>query len=182
MVVSLSALFFLSLLFAPKKGLVKRYLMQQQLRQKVSRENILRTLYKLWERSEFQQNNFNISDIQALRAMPTLGLRKTLKHLCRQGLLKESTRGFRLSDLGLEQATQLTRRHRLWENYLNEHLALTPDQVHSQAERIEHILTLEQEKQLEEELKNSLKDPHGNQIPGAQAQIKTPIKPQGKAI
>jgi len=176
MVVSLSSLFFLSLLFAPKKGLVKRYLMQRQLRQKVLEENILRTLYKLWERSQFEQNDFNISDIQALRAMSTLNLRKALKQLCRRDLLKESARGFRLTENGLEQATQLTRRHRLWENYLNEHLELSPDQVHSQAERIEHILTLEQEKQLEEELKDSRKDPHGNRIPDAQVRTQTGSK------
>jgi len=172
MVVSLSSLFFLSLLFAPDKGLVQRYLKQYQLRQRVSQENILRTLYKLWERSQFEQNNFNISDIQALRAMPPQTLRKTLRHLCRKNLLRESALGFRFTKSGLEQATQLTRRHRLWENYLNEHLALSPDQVHSQAERIEHILTLEQEKQLEEELKDSLQDPHGNAIPNRAAGIK----------
>ncbi|MBN2866938.1 MAG: metal ABC transporter permease [Thiotrichales bacterium] len=173
MVVSLSTLFFLSLLFAPDKGLIQRYLKQHQLRQRVSQENILRTLYKLWERSEFTQNDFSISDIQALRAMNTHDLRKTLKQLCRNTLLKESARGFRLTESGLEQATQLTRRHRLWENYLNEHLELSPDQVHSQAERIEHILTLEQEKQLEEELKDSLQDPHGNAIPnGATGGVK----------
>ncbi len=168
MVVSLASLFFLSLLFAPQKGLIQRYRQQRQLRQKVSAENILRTLYKLWERSDFQKNDFNMADIQSLRTMPTHDLRKTLKQLCRQALLKESARGFRLTEAGLEQASLLTRRHRLWENYLNEHVELTPDQVHSQAERIEHILTPEQEKQLEQELKESRKDPHGKLIPGAQ--------------
>lgn len=167
MVVSLSVLFFLSLLFAPQKGLVKRYIQQYQLRKKVSEENILRTLYKLWERSEFEQHDFNISDIQALRAMNPQDLRKHLKQLNRKNLLVESAHGFRLTESGLEQATQLTRRHRLWENYLNEHLDLSPDQVHSQAELMEHILTLEQEQQLEEELINSRKDPHGNPIPDA---------------
>jgi len=168
MVVSLASLFFLSLLFAPNKGLVKRYLQQTQLRQKVAEENILRTLYKLWERTDFEKNDFNMGDIQSLRTMPTHHLQNTLKKLCRRKLLTSSSRGFRLTDSGLEQATLLTRRHRLWENYLNEHLELTPDQVHSQAERIEHILTAEQEKQLEEELKNSQQDPHGNVIPTTQ--------------
>ncbi|MCF6299116.1 MAG: hypothetical protein L3J01_04480, partial [Thiomicrorhabdus sp.] len=55
--------------------------------------------------------------------------------------------------------------HRLWENYLNEQAQLSPDQVHQQAERIEHILTDAQEAQLQQELSNSQQDPHGNQIP-----------------
>lgn len=176
MVVSLASLFFLSLLFAPNKGLINRYLQQNQLRQKVAEENILRTLYKLWERTEFQKNDFNMGDIQSLRTMPTHHLQSSLKKLCRRKLLTSSSRGFRLTDSGLEQATLLTRRHRLWENYLNEHLELTPDQVHSQAERIEHILTAEQEKQLEEELKNSQQDPHGNVIPGVNNATQTGAK------
>ncbi len=62
-------------------------------------------------------------------------------------------------------ATQLTRRHRLWENYLNEYASLPPEQVHQQAERIEHILTDVQEAQLKQELINAELDPHGNPIP-----------------
>ena len=42
---------------------------------------------------------------------------------------------------------------------------LTPEQVHKQAERIEHILTDEQEAQLQLELMNAELDPHGNPIP-----------------
>lgn len=165
MVVSLSVLFILSLLFAPQKGLLKRYLEHTQLRQKVAEENILRTLYKLLERNQLDQQDFNQSDIQALRSVPTESLQKTLKNLCKKHLIESSARGFRLTPQGLEQATQLTRRHRLWENYLNQHAELTPEQVHKQAERIEHILTESQEQQLHAELENSNYDPHGNLIP-----------------
>lgn len=165
MVVSLASVFLISLLFAPSRGLIKRYWQQRQLRHKVSEENVLRTLYKLYERRQFEQNDFNIADIQALRSMPTERLKHTLKNLCQKQMIQESMRGFCLSKTGLDIATQLTRRHRLWENYLNEQVELTADQVHSQAERIEHILTQEQEQQLEAELKNRQSDPHGNPIP-----------------
>ena len=165
MVVSLSILFILSLLFAPQKGLLKRFLEHKLLRQKVAEENILRTLYKLVERNKIDQLDFNHSDIQALRSVPTESLQKTLKTLCRKQLIESSSNGFRLTKSGLELATQLTRRHRLWENYLNEHAELTPEQVHNQAERIEHILTDSQEKQLQAELENADSDPHGNPIP-----------------
>ena len=165
MVVSLSILFILSLLFAPQKGLLKRFLEHKLLRQKVAEENILRTLYKLVERNKIDQLDFNHSDIQALRSVPTESLQKTLKTLCRKQLIESSSKGFRLTKSGLKLATQLTRRHRLWENYLNEHAELTPEQVHNQAERIEHILTESQEKQLQAELENADSDPHGNPIP-----------------
>ncbi|BCN93744.1 manganese transport system membrane protein MntC [Thiomicrorhabdus immobilis] len=165
MVVSLSLLFILSLLFAPQKGLIKRYLEHSQLRQKVAEENILRTLYKLLERNQLDQQDFNQADIQALRSIPTESLQKTLKMLCKKHLIESSSRGFRLTKEGFELASQLTRRHRLWENYLNQHAELTPEQVHKQAERIEHILTESQEQQLQAELENAHYDPHGNLIP-----------------
>ena len=165
MVVSLSALFFISLLFAPNKGLIKKHLEHKQLRQKVAEENILRTLYKLLERNTLEQQDFNQADIQALRSVPSSDLQKTLKLLCKKQLIESSSRGFRMTPQGLELATQLTRRHRLWENYLNEQAELTPEQVHKQAERIEHILTAEQEQQLALELANANSDPHGNPIP-----------------
>lgn len=166
MVVSLSILFIISLLFAPKSGLLKRYLEHKQLRQKVAEENILRTLYKLVERKQFAKQNFNQAEIQGLRSVPTDILQKTLKSLCKQQLIESSSLGFCLTENGLQQATQLTRRHRLWENYLNEQAELTPEQVHKQAERIEHILTSSQQQQLENELANAASDPHGNPIPG----------------
>ncbi len=165
MVVSLSLLFMLSLLFAPQKGLIKRYLEHQALRQRVIEENILRTLYKLVERKNFEQQDFNQADIQALRSVPNDDLQKVLKTLCHKQLIESSAQGFRLTESGLNLATQLTRRHRLWENYLNELAELTPDQVHKQAERIEHLLTDSQEAQLAAELSNAQSDPHGNPIP-----------------
>ena len=168
MVVSLSVLFILSLLFAPQKGLVKRHVQQLKLRQKVTEENILRTLFKLIERNTDEQLDFSMSDIQALRSVPSDKLNKSLKILCKKHLIESSKRGFRLTEKGLAIATQLTRRHRLWENYLNEQAQLTPEQVHKQAERIEHILTDLQEEQLKVELLNADSDPHGNPIPASQ--------------
>lgn len=165
MVVSLSSLFLLSLLFAPEKGLIKRQLDLVKLRQKVTEENILRTLYKLIERKKFKQKDFNQADILSLRSVNPDNLNKVLKRLCDKALIESSSKGYRLTYSGLEMATQLTRRHRLWENYLNEYASLPPEQVHQQAERIEHILTDVQEAQLKQELINAELDPHGNPIP-----------------
>lgn len=172
MVVSLSVLFIISLLFAPQKGLLKRYLQLRALRHKVAKENILRTLYKLLERRDFKQHDFNLAEIQSLRNIDTHKLKTWLQRLCKEKLIESSSKGFRLTEHGLKQATALTRRHRLWESYLNQQAALTPEQAHLQAERIEHILTASQEQQLAEELAYIDIDPHGNPIPKAQETIK----------
>lgn len=165
MVVTLSVLFFISLLVAPKYGLIKRYLDYRKLRQRVIDENVLRTLYKLNERRDFTQSDFTRADILELRSMKSEVLNRSLQRLSGRGLLTYSTDGYRLSNAGMNYAMQLTRRHRLWENYLSEQAQLSPQQVHSQAERIEHLLNDEEELALNAELKHSDADPHGRPIP-----------------
>jgi manganese/zinc/iron transport system permease protein len=53
----------------------------------------------------------------------------------------------------------------LWELYLTEYLRIAPDHVHEDAETIEHIITPELERRLEEQLKYPKLDPHQSQIP-----------------
>ncbi|MBN2647065.1 MAG: metal ABC transporter permease [Thiotrichales bacterium] len=166
-VVSLSLLFFISFLFAPKQGLLKRYWDYRQLKTRVLEENILRTLYKLLEREHFKRNHFTLAEITALRALPLNPLQKTLQKLVKRHYLVKHQLAYGLSEEGLLKAIKLTRRHRLWESYLSQHADLNSEQVHQQAERIEHILNQEQEQQIVAELMEQLhpQDPHGSPIP-----------------
>ncbi|WP_235584735.1 iron chelate uptake ABC transporter family permease subunit [Thiomicrospira sp. WB1] len=164
-VVSLSLLFFISFIFAPRQGLIKRYLDDRALKQRVIQENILRTLYKLLERSHFQRNGFSLAEITELRSMSGTELRNRLAEMVRRGWVKQNRQQYALSEKGLLKAVKLTRRHRLWESYLSQHADMTSDQVHQQAERIEHILNREQEEQIVAELMEHF-DPHGAPIPG----------------
>ncbi len=164
-VVSLSILFFISFLLAPKHGLLKRTLDYRKLRQRVIQENVLRTLYKLLERTHFQRNDFTLAEISTLRSIHNTQLQKTLKQLQQQGWVQECDLHFELTESGLRKAIKLTRRHRLWESYLSEHADLTSEQVHQQAERMEHILNQEQEAEIAAELMQHLSDPHGQPIP-----------------
>ncbi|CAN8140006.1 manganese/zinc/iron transport system permease protein [uncultured Thiomicrorhabdus sp.] len=163
-VVSLSILFFISFIFAPQQGLLKRYLDYRQLKQRVVQENILRTLYKLLEREHFQRNHFTLAEITALRSVSTADLTRSMQRLIKKHLISEKPNGYSLSEEGLLKAIKLTRRHRLWESYLSQHADLNSEQVHQQAERIEHILNKEQEEQIVAELMEQL-DPHGAPIP-----------------
>ncbi|WP_130537048.1 iron chelate uptake ABC transporter family permease subunit [Thiomicrorhabdus indica] len=164
-VVSLSILFFISFLFAPKNGLVKRSLDYRKLRQRVMRENVLRTLYKLLERTHFQRNDFTLAEIATMRSLDNVQLKKILKQLQKFSWISEQQCHFALTESGLRKAIKLTRRHRLWESYLSEHADLTSEQVHQQAERMEHILNQEQEAEIASELMQHLSDPHGQPIP-----------------
>ncbi|WP_319381367.1 iron chelate uptake ABC transporter family permease subunit [Thiomicrorhabdus sp.] len=163
MVVSLSLLFVISLFFGTRKGLLKRWLETRALRKRIAEENILRTFYKLCERQ--QQESFSMADIQSLRNMPAAQLSRTLEQMLYKKLIRAVAGGYCLTESGQQQASQLTRRHRLWENYLMQQAELSPNMVHQQAERMEHILTDDEEAKLQAELHSSSSDPHGQPIP-----------------
>ena len=62
---------------------------------------------------------------------------------------------YQLTRSGLEAATRVVRLHRLWELYLSRHLNIAPDHVHEDAEGIEHLITPELERELDDALHRS---------------------------
>lgn len=180
MVVVLSVFFLVSFLFAPNRGLMANMWQQHLLRRQVCNENVLRTFYVLNERHPANKHKpknrvslslgFDDEEILALRSMRVTELKSTLNRLKKSGLLCEcnETGSVCLTRSGRKQATDLTRRHRLWESYLSEQMSLSPENVHQQAEQVEHLLSEAQTQQLEAELAVSgglQKDPHGKSIP-----------------
>ena len=70
-----------------------------------------------------------------------------------------------LTQKGMEEGMRIVRLHRLWEIYLAEELRVAPDHVHDEAESLEHLITPEIEKRLEDQLNYPALDPHARQIP-----------------
>lgn len=182
MVVTLSVIFFVSFLFAPRRGLLANVLKQRRLRRRVCEENILRTLYVLNERHPQNRHQssislrlgFQVSDVVRARSMPLDELSTSLKRLARHDLIEPWSHmadDIQLTEAGAQMAASLTRRHRLWERYLTQKAALQSNQVHSQAEQMEHLLTEEQALELEREL-GVLEDPHGKPIPAGVVRAK----------
>jgi DtxR family Mn-dependent transcriptional regulator len=73
--------------------------------------------------------------------------------------------GVRLSAAGERVALQVIRRHRLLELYLVERLGYTWDEVHDEAERLEHAMSPLLEARIAQALGNPEFDPHGDPIP-----------------
>jgi manganese/zinc/iron transport system permease protein len=92
-------------------------------------------------------------------------LKIILSRLKRQGYLRRTSEGYFLSDYGQLKAARLVKLHRLWELYLTEYLKIAPDHVHEDADTIEHIITPELERRLEEKLGYPEVDPHNSKIP-----------------
>jgi DtxR family Mn-dependent transcriptional regulator len=75
-------------------------------------------------------------------------------------------RGVELTDKGAAVALKMLRLHRLIELFLAELLELPWDQLHAEAERLEHVLSENLEERIAAKLGNPTHDPHGDPIPG----------------
>ena len=86
--------------------------------------------------------------------------------LAQQGLVEHTPyRPTRLRESGRRVALELLRHHRLLETFLVEHLGYTWDQVHEEAERLEHVISERFEARIAEVLGHPTHDPHGDPIP-----------------
>jgi DtxR family transcriptional regulator, Mn-dependent transcriptional regulator len=76
-------------------------------------------------------------------------------------------RGVRLTAAGHRAALSVVRRHRLLELFLQKMLGYSWDEVHEEADRLEHVISDEFIERLAETLNHPATDPHGHLIPSA---------------
>ncbi|HGY08613.1 MAG TPA: metal-dependent transcriptional regulator [Oceanithermus profundus] len=89
-----------------------------------------------------------------------------LKKLAALGLVEYAPyRGVRLTEAGRAVALEVLRHHRLIETYLAEALGYGWDEVHDEAERLEHHISEAFEARIAEWLGHPERDPHGDPIP-----------------
>ena len=80
-------------------------------------------------------------------------------------------RGVALTEAGRLAALEVLRHHRLLERYLVDRLGLALDEVHAEAELLEHALSEELEAKIDEELGFPTHDPHGDPIPDSDLRV-----------
>jgi DtxR family Mn-dependent transcriptional regulator len=80
-----------------------------------------------------------------------------------------------LTSAGEKVALEVLRHHRLLELYLHQELKLPWDQVHAEAERLEHVISETLEDAIAVALGNPLVDPHGDPIPTKKGQIENVV-------
>jgi len=89
-----------------------------------------------------------------------------LKTLADLNLIRyEPYRGVELTDAGEQIALEVVRHHRLIELYLVEALGFSWDEVHEEAEVLEHFISEKLEARIADYLGNPTHDPHGDPIP-----------------
>ena len=91
-----------------------------------------------------------------------------LKKLAAKRLIRHVPyRGVSLTPEGEQVALEVTRHHRLLELYLAKTLGIDIDEVHDEADRLEHVISEELEAKIDEALGFPTHDPHGDPIPDA---------------
>lgn len=96
-----------------------------------------------------------------------------LKTLSSAGLAEyKPYEGVRLTPAGRQLALRMLRRHRLLELFLVETLKLTWDQVHPEAENLEHAVSDELIDRIDAFLGHPVYDPHGDPIPAADGEMR----------
>lgn len=80
-------------------------------------------------------------------------------------------KGVVLTRSGTKLALQMLRRHRLWEMFLVRYLDYRWDEIHDEAEHLEHVTSASMERRLDKALGHPKFDPHGDPIPSAQGEV-----------
>jgi DtxR family Mn-dependent transcriptional regulator len=94
------------------------------------------------------------------------------KRLAELGLVERLPyRGVALTGAGRRGALEVLRHHRLLERYLVDRLGLSLDEVHAEAELLEHALSEELEARIDAELGFPTHDPHGDPIPDRELRV-----------
>ena len=163
MATSAGALFVLAAVFAPRHGILMRFLRQRMLSWKIFREDILALLFRLEEKSA--QRAVRPREIQQLLFTGRLSISVALHWQRIRGLLREKKGAYELTVSGRQKAESVIRAHRLWEQYLVERADIPRERIHDKAERFEHFTDARLRSRLDDETSPSTVDPHGSIIP-----------------
>ena len=124
-------------------------------------EDYLKAIYTL--QSESSVSTSRLAERLGVSAASVTNMVKRLSGL---GLLTyASYRGVKLTEAGEKIALEIIRHHRLLETYLREIMGYDWDEMHDEAEHLEHHISEEFENKLDRMLGYPTHDPHGDPIP-----------------
>jgi DtxR family Mn-dependent transcriptional regulator len=115
------------------------------------------------------------SEVASRLGVASASVSAMVRRLTGQGLVSHERYGaLRLTKKGRTVALQLVRRHRVIEAYLVTALGYPWDEVHSEAERLEHAASPELINRMAAAIGEPAVDPHGAPIPTAHGKLEEP--------
>lgn len=120
----------------------------------------------IWTAQEWTDAPVTVSALSAHVGNSPSSVSEAVKKLTAQGLLTHARYGsITLTEAGTREAVAMVRRHRLIETFLVEYLDYGWDEVHDEAEHLEHAVSDKLVNALDRRLGYPVRDPHGDPIP-----------------
>ena len=135
-------------------------------------QDYLKHIYELTEHGQLASTNDLARELKVKPASVTGMIQKLAAE--KPALVEyQKHQGVTLTAAGKRAALEVIRHHRLIETWLVQTLGYSWDEVHEEAERLEHVISEDFERRIAAALGHPLRDPHGELIPTAD--LKMPL-------
>ena len=135
-------------------------------------EDYLKVIYA---HTEWQPRPIGPGALAARLGLAASTVTEMVRKLAAQGLVRHQRYGaIELTDAGRELALRMVRRHRLIETWLVRQVGYRWDEVHDEAEVLEHAMSDRLLDALDAQLGHPSRDPHGDPIPTADGTVTRP--------
>src|SRR5215216_1347182 len=132
----------------------------------ISIQDYLKNIYELTENGESASTNALAKKLNIKPASVT-GMMQKLASAKPALVEYQKHQGVTLTKEGRKAALEVIRHHRLLEAWLVQTLGYSWDEVHEEAERLEHVISEDFERRIAAAMGHPLRDPHGELIPTA---------------
>ncbi|WP_134322550.1 metal-dependent transcriptional regulator [Cumulibacter soli] len=127
----------------------------------------------IWKAFEWPGGTPTTTDLAAQLGVTPSTVSTTLKKLARDGFIEYEPYGdITLTEAGHALAVRVVRRHRILETYLVHALGMPWDEVHHEADHLEHAISDAVLQRMDDALGNPTHDPHGDPIPDARGVVR----------
>lgn len=129
----------------------------------------------IYGHTEWQPEPITPSQLAARLGLAPSSVTEMVKKLVASGHVAHAPYGaIKLTPAGLAEALRMVRRHRLVETWLVSRYRFGWDEVHDEAEVLEHALSDRLLDEIDAQLGHPVRDPHGDPIPTREGQLKKP--------
>lgn len=151
----------------PRVGIIARAIGVARVNERVRVEDALKQIH----RSEYDGTPATVESIAGSLQITRVAAVRLLERLEAMDLVSANDNGFSLTIEGRAYALRVLRTHRLWERYLADRTGMRPEEWHDEAEKWEHVLSVDATDRLAASLGHPLYDPHGDPIPSAAGEM-----------
>ena len=130
----------------------------------ISIQDYLKNIYELTENGEMASTNALAKKLN-ISAPSVTGMVQKLASAKPALVEYQKHQGVTLTKDGKKAALEVIRHHRLLEAWLVQTLGYSWDEVHEEAERLEHVISEDFERRIAAAMGHPIRDPHGEPIP-----------------